>query len=109
MIKVKELMVLERILLEIEARFKFEMNFGDSYKLYVLLKDVGRITNYAFYMQDEYCKKCDNNEKLKEYHTMVMDSEIEFDYSNAIKFIDYIDFKFKDGKFENIVAKNKFW
>jgi hypothetical protein len=109
MIKVKELMVLERLLLEIEARFKFKMNFGDAFKLYELLKTVGRITNYAFYMQDEYHKKYNDTEKLKEYHEMVMDSEIPFEYEETIKFIEYVSFKFKDEEFENIILKNKFW
>ena len=109
MIKVKELMVLERLLLEIEARFKFEMNFSDAFKLYEFLKDIGRVTNYAFYMQDEYRKKYNNNEKLKEYHNMVMDSEMEFGYTDIIKFIEHVSFEFKDSEFEDIILKNRFW
>lgn len=109
MIKVKELMVLERLLLEIDVRFKFKMNFGDAFKLYELLKSIGRITNYAFYIQDEYAKKFDDSEKLKEYHNMVMDSEVPYDQKETIEFIEYVSFKFKDEEFENIILKNKFW
>lgn len=109
MIKVKELMVLERLLLEIDVRFKFKMNFGDAFKLYELLKSIGRITNYAFYIQDEYAKKFDDSEKLKEYHNMVMDSEVPYDQKETIEFIKYVSFKFKDEEFENIILKNKFW
>ena len=40
-IKLKELMVLERILLEFDVKYKFELDFGDAYKLYSYLSKVG--------------------------------------------------------------------
>ena len=51
-IKLKELMVLERILLEFDVKYKFELDFGDAYKLHTYLNKVGKITSYAFLIQD---------------------------------------------------------
>ena len=110
-ITVSNLMILERLLLEIDARLKFEMNFGDAYTLHKLLNEVGRITSNAFLIQDDYHKKLNKKKKLKEYHKMVMDSEIttDTDYRDIIEFIEYISFKFKDGEFDKILNKIKFW
>ena len=110
-ITVSNLMILERLLLEIDARLKYEMNFGDAYTLYKLLKEVGRITSYAFLIQDEYHKKFNDVEKLKEYHKMIMESEIttDTDYRDIIEFIEYVSFKFKDEEFDKILNNIKFW
>ena len=108
-IKVKDIMVLERLLLEIDARFKYEMDFPDAFKLYELLKEVGKITNYAFLIQDEYHEKFHDAEKLREYHIMVINSEILLDYDEIIKFIEYVDFKFKNEEFSNVLNTIKFW
>ena len=110
-ITVNNLMILERLLLEIDARLKYEMNFGDAYTLYKLLKEVGRITSYAFLIQDEYHKKFNDVEKLKEYHKMIMESEIttDTDYRDIIEFIEYVSFKFKDEEFDKILNNIKFW
>ena len=110
-ISVSNLMILERLLLEIDARLKYEMNFGDAYTLHKLLKEVGRITSYAFLIQDEYHKKFNDVEKLKEYHKMIMESEIvtDTDYRDIIEFIEYVSFKFKDEEFDKILNNIKFW
>lgn len=110
-ITISNLMILERLLLEIDARLKYEMNFGDAYTLHKLLKEVGRITSYAFLIQDEYHKKFNDVEKLKEYHKMIMESEIvtDTDYRDIIEFIEYVSFKFKDKEFDKILNNIKFW
>ena len=110
-ITVSNLMILERLLLEIDARFKYDMNFGDAYTLHKLLKEVGKITSYAFLIQDEYHKKFNDVDKLKEYHNMIMESEIvtDTDYRNIIEFIEYVSFKFKDDEFDEILNRIKFW
>ena len=110
-ITVSNLMILERLLLEIDARLKYEMNFGDAYTLHKLLKEVGRITSYAFLIQDEYHKKFNDVEKLKEYHKMIMESEIttDTDYRDIIEFIEYVSFKFKDEGFDKVLNNIKFW
>lgn len=109
MINLKELMVLERILLEIDANHKFELDFGDAYKLHTYLTKVGKITSYAFLIQDEYHNKHNDIEKLKEYHNKVMNSTIEFDNENVIKFIEDINQKLKNEKINSLILNSKFW
>ena len=109
MIKLKDLMTLERILLEIDVRFKFKLDFGNALKLYNYLKEVGRITSYAFLLQDEFHKKFGDIEKLKEYHNEIMKNEIEFDCTDIEKFIDYVYMIHGDEEFVNIVSEIKFW
>ena len=108
-IKINNLMVLERLLLEIDARFKFDLEFGEAYKLHEFLRSVGKITSYAFLIQDEYHQKYQDAEKLKEYHNMVMSSYVEFNYEEVIDFITDVNVKVKNEEFENIISEIKFW
>lgn len=108
-IKLKELMVLERILLEFDVKYKFELDFGDSYKLYSYLTKVGKLTSYAFLIQDEFHNKYNDTEKLKEYHNKIMDSTVYFNYGDIVKFIDELNEKFKDEKIGSLILNNTFW
>lgn len=109
MIKVKELMTLERLLLEINAKFKFELNFNDAYKLYEHLKSVGRITDYAFLLQDEFHKKFNDKDKLKEYHETIINSNVEFETKDIIQFIEYVNEMIKNENFNKLIQEIKFW
>lgn len=109
MVKIKDLMTLERLLLEIDIRFKFDIDFSDAYKLYKYLKDIGKITSYAFLLQDQFHKKFNDETKLKEYHNKIMSSSAEYDSNEVIKFIEDISLKFNDESFENIMNEIKFW
>ena len=108
-IKLKELMVLERILLEFDVKYKFELDFGDAYKLYSYLTKVGKLTSYAFLIQDEFHNKYNDTEKLKEYHNKVMDSTVYFNYGDIVKFIEELNEKFKDEKIGSLILNNTFW
>jgi hypothetical protein len=108
-IKLKELMVLERILLEFDVKYKFELDFGDAYKLHAYLSKVGKITSYAFLIQDEFHSKYNDTEKLKEYHNKVMDSTVYFNYGDIVKFINELNEKFKDEKIGSLILNNTFW
>ena len=108
-LKLKELMVLERILLEFDVKYKFELDFGDAYKLHTYLNKVGKITSYAFLIQDEFHSKYNDTEKLKEYHNKVMDSTVYFNYGDIVKFIDELNEKFKDEKISSLILNNTFW
>ena len=109
MIKLKDLMILERILLEIETKFKFDLDFNDAYKLHEYLIKVGKITSYAFLIQDEYSKKYDV-EKLKEYHNKIFDSSVELDNEkDIIKFIEDIQEKLKDDGLDTIILNLRYW
>lgn len=109
LIKVRYIMVLERLLLEIEENFKYEMNFQDAFKLHKLLELIGEITSYAFSLQNEYHKKYNDVDKLKKYHDMITDSELLLNYREIIKFIEYIKEKFNDEKFNRLVNEVNFW
>ena len=108
-IKLKELMVLERILLEFDVKYKFELDFGDAYKLYSYLTKVGKLTSYAFLIQDEFHNKYNDTEKLKEYHNKIMDSTVYFNYGDIVKFIDELNERFKDEKISSLILNNTFW
>jgi hypothetical protein len=109
MVTINELMTIERFLLEIENRFKFDLSFDKTLKLYKLLKEIGRITNFFFLLQDEYYKKFNDSEKLKEYRNKLSGDRFEFDTDESIKFIDEIYDTTNDEEFKNIVLKNRFW
>lgn len=108
-IKLKELMVLERILLEFDVKYKFELDFGDAYKLHTYLNKVGKITSYAFLIQDEFHSKYNDTEKLKEYHNKVMDSTIYFNYGDIVEFIENVLNTHGDREFQELVETVKFW
>ena len=109
MITVEKLMIVERFLLEIENRFKFELSFENVRVLYEYLKTVGRVTNLFFQLQEQYYNKFKDKDRLKEYHDKLMKEEAHLDVSKMLRFIDDIVGTTDDDDFKNIVAKNKFW
>ena len=102
-------MVVERLLLEIENKFKFDMSFDDVRILYQHLKDIGRITNLFFALQEEYYDKFKDKDKLKEYHDKLLNEDINIDITDAAKFIEWIANTNLDNDFRDVVEKNKFW
>ena len=109
-IKLENLITLERILLEIDFGHKFDLDFNEAYKLYVYLKDIGRITNYAFLIQNDFSKAYgEDKDKVMEYHNNVMNSMVEFDYKEIVKFIDWVLAKINDKRINSILETNKFW
>lgn len=102
-------MILERFLLEIEARFKFELKFGEVVELYEFLKEVGKITNLFFALQEQHHEKFGDKEKLKEYHDKLMNDYVNINVSRMIEFVKDASNRFYDNEFANIITKNKFW
>ena len=109
MITIEELMVIERFLLEIDVRFKFDLPFSEALKLYEFLKSVGRITNLYFKLLDEHYSKFNDPIALQEYRNKISGEEIEFDTEEIKKFIDNIYERVDNVEFKNIVLKNRFW
>ena len=108
MISLKELMLLERILLELDAKHKFELDFGDAYKLHEYLTMVGKITSYAFLIQDEFHNTYNDVDKLKEYHNKVMDSTICFNHNDEIlSFVSRLNEKINDNEINNLILKKQ--
>lgn len=109
MVTVNEIMVLERLLLEIEERFKFKMSLSDVSELYEHLKNVGKITNLFFGLQDNYYKRYKNSERLKKYHDRLINGKVKFETEGITEFIDAVASSFVDDEFYELVKKNKFW
>jgi hypothetical protein len=108
-IKLNDLMALERLLLEIDVKHKFDLSFNEVYSLYTHLKNVGKITSYFFLIQDEFYKKYGDSDKLKEYHDRLMNDTIEIDYDDIVQFIEKIFNKYGDSEFHALVNSVKFW
>jgi len=87
MCTVTELMRLEKQLLELNENNRFDIPFGDYIILQNLLKEIGRITNYYFYLQEEYFRGHGDKDKLKEYHDRLTNDEIIYDTNYVEEFI----------------------
>jgi hypothetical protein len=109
MITVKNLMVIERILLEINSKYRFELSFNTAYKLAEFLRVIGRITNYSFLIQDEFSRKTINNDERVEYHVKILNSEIDYDWTKAASFIGEIMEELKNEDVNKLVNELKFW
>ena len=109
MITVKNLMTLERFLLEIENRFKFQLRFAEIIELYGFLKEVGKITNLFFMLQEKYHEKYGDKDALIKYRERIIDENINLNTSKMIAFVKDICERFDDEDFRGIVTKNNFW
>jgi hypothetical protein len=109
MITIKNLMTLERILLEINIKYKFELFFNSAYKLYNYLIEIGRITNYSFQIQDEYYQTTKDEEKMKAFHEKVLNGEVDYDWGKAAMFIGELMEELKNDEVNEMVNKLKFW
>lgn len=106
---ITEVMTVEKLLLEIDSRLKFELSLNDALKLYNYLKEIGGITNFFFYIQEEFSWKCQDKDKVKAYNSKLMSEKIDFDLSGAEGFIDHV-FEITDNEeFKDLVLKNRFW
>jgi len=109
MITIKNLMAIERILLEIYTKHKFELEFNSAFKLYNYLRIIGRITNYSFQIQDEFIQSTADKEKMKDFHEKVLNGEVEYDWVNAASFIGELMEELKNDEINEMVNKLKFW
>lgn len=109
-ISVKRLMELERILLEIDARVKFDLTLSEAFELYSHLRDVSRATNFVFNIQEEYNARIrPTQDEMKKYHDNVMGSTLELDYGKVTDFIDRICAEHENGAIREVIAKFRFW
>ena len=106
---ISEIMTVERILLEIDKKFKFDLSFNDSLKLYNYLKEVGRVTNFFFYIQGEFSKKYQDQEKLMKYRSKLFSESLDIDLTDIEHFIDNVYTSFNDSEFSDLIKKNRFW
>lgn len=109
MITIKNLMSLERILLEINVKHKFELSFNSAYKLYKHLIEIGRVTNYSFQVQDEFSQIAKDKDEMKSFHEKIINDEVEYDWENTVSFIDELMEELKNNEVNEMVNKLKFW
>ena len=109
MITVKDLITLERLLLEIDSRFKFQLKFAEVIELNKFIEEIGKITDLFFSLQEEYYKKFGDNGSLSVYHDRLMDDKVKINTSKMIAFVKDICNRFVDDEFGEIVVKNQFW
>lgn len=109
MITVKNLMTLERFLLEIENRFKFQLRFAEVIELYSFLKEVGKITNLFFILQEQHAEKYKDKEALKEYHDKLINDNVNLNVTKMVEFVKDVSNRFYDEEFADIITKNQFW
>ena len=103
-------MKIERILLEIDAHFKFELPFGDAWELHNYLIKVGKITSYAFLIQDEFNEKFKDTEKLKVYHDKVMENSVQLKcFKDLVKFIEKVQKEINDKDLDKLISSLKWW
>ena len=109
MITVKNLMTLERFLLEIENRFKFQLRFAEVIELYSFLKEVGKITNLFFILQEQHAEKYKDKEALKEYHDKLINDNVNLNVTKMVEFVKDVSNRFYYEEFADIITKNQFW
>lgn len=87
MVNVLKLIDAETILLEIDSKYKYELEFNDMYLLHKYLNEIGDITSYFFGIQNEYYEDVKDNDKLTAFHDKLINEGVEYDYQSLISFI----------------------
>lgn len=105
-------MRIEKILLEINTKYKFNLKLGEAVQLQDMLREVGRITNFYFLLQEEYYRKYGDKNKLKEYHERLKNDDIYLKVTNVMNLIDGIYERLndeEDKELKEVIEKTKFW
>ncbi len=94
-VKLEMIINIEDILLQIEEKYLFELDFGHIVKLNKYLEEIGKITNIYFELLEKYNKYIMNldidvekkAEKLKNYNIKINNNYIEYDLMPSFIFI----------------------
>lgn len=92
-VSIDKIMQIENVLLQIEDKYKFKLEFNDLLKLKELILEIGKITELFFNIQIEFGEKYKDIELLKKYKEKLLNSKINFNVKKYIAFIDNIDKK----------------
>lgn len=109
MTNINELMKVERILIEISLKEKFNLSFGEVIELENLLKDIGRMTNMFFLLQEEFYKKEGDKDKLKEYHEKLQNDTVPYNLTDAKRLIEGVIPKIQNEEVKTIIKPLMFW
>lgn len=92
-VSIDKIMKIENILLQIEDKYKFKLEFNDLLKLKELISEIGKITELFFNIQIEFGEKYKDIELLKKFKEKLLNAKINFNVKKYIVFIDNIDKK----------------
>jgi len=96
MTKIEDLISIEKQLLEIENKHKFDVTLDELIELEEYTKRVGEITSIYFNVQFEFSRKFDDEKKLQKYHDKLVDCELTFDCAPIMNFIGSIKNKYEE-------------
>ncbi len=94
-VTIKDVIKIEKTLLEIEERYKFVLDFNDVVILNKLIKEIGEITELFFNLQIEYGEKYQDSKLLSEYKDKLSNDKFELNVKKYINFLDLIELKTK--------------
>lgn len=90
-VRIDNVMKLEKVLLQIEDEYKFKLDLGELLTLKELLSEISRITEIFFDVQLEYYRKYKDDELLEKYQEKLLNDKIEFNVKKYMSFINKIE------------------
>lgn len=94
-VTIKDVIKIEKTLLEIEERYKFVLDFNDVVTLNKLIKEIGEITELFFNLQIEYGEKYQDSKLLSEYKDKLSNNNFELNVKKYINFLTLVELKTK--------------
>lgn len=94
-VTIKDVIKIEKTLLEIEERYKFVLDFNDVVTLNKLIKEIGEITELFFNLQIEYGEKYQDSKLLSDYKDKLSKDKFELDEQKYINFLTLVELKTK--------------
>ena len=92
---IKDIILLEKRLLEFENDHKFDITLDELLELEEHIEKVGRTTSIYFNVQFEFSRAHENKDDVQKYHDRLTDSELKYDFSDSIDFINNMCDKYK--------------
>ena len=92
MTTIKKFIEAERILLEVDDKYKFKLSFNDMLKLRDYIDSIGKLTNFYFNIQSDFFKKVQDIKELEKFSDRISNEEIEtdLDFDKLKKFINHV-------------------
>ena len=110
MTTVKEITIIEEILLRADANYRYLYTIDELIKSEKYLKDIGVMTNIFLSVQVEYSKTLDKNsedynKKLTEYHNHLTNGLIDYDTTECRSFLDKLELKYFNEELKELMKK----